>query len=81
MTAIRWLQAHRRLARLVSRGPVRSWISRRVWAELEADPEFVAAMKRGQDDLTAGRFYRWHDRTGLDAGFTHITVSATDQRR
>jgi hypothetical protein len=41
---IRRPQAHPRLARLLVRGPIRSWVSRRVWAELEARPGFMEAI-------------------------------------
>ena len=59
MTTARWLQSHRTLARLFVRGPVKAWVSRRVWAEAEADPAFVAGMEQGMADLAAGRFVRW----------------------
>jgi hypothetical protein len=65
VTVIRWLRAHRRLARLIHRGPIRAWISRRVWAEAEADRVFVASMAQGLADVAAGRLYRLEMRDGV----------------
>ena len=59
-----WLQRHRTLARLVSRGPVRAWIGRRVWAEAAADPVFRAGIEQGKADYAAGRFYHYETETG-----------------
>lgn len=56
MTA-RWLQSHRTLARLFVRGPVKAWVSRRVWAEIERDPAFMAGIQQGMRDIAAGRTY------------------------
>jgi len=58
---IRFLQRHRTAARLLNRGPVRRWIARRVWDELEHDPAFVEGMARGRADIEAGRVVRWED--------------------
>ena len=59
MSVWRWVAAHRTLARLIVRGPVRTWIAGLVWREAEADPAFRDAMARGQADLAAGRWYHW----------------------
>lgn len=54
---VRFLIRHPRLMR----GPVQRWVSRRVWAELEADPNFNEAMRQAEADLSAGRGvpFRW----------------------
>lgn len=56
MVTARFIQSHRTLARLFVRGPVKAWVSRRVWAEAMADPAFAAALEQGKADLAAGRF-------------------------
>jgi hypothetical protein len=59
MKAWRWLAAHRTLARLIVRGPIREWISRRVWADIEKEASFLSAFREGQADFAAGRWYHW----------------------
>jgi len=59
----RWIQRHRALTRFISRGPIRGWISRRIWTEATADPAFVEGIRQGRADYAAGRFYTWDPET------------------
>lgn len=61
---IRFVQRHRTLAALVQGTPLRSWISRRVWSELESDPAFVEGVVKGLADLKVGRRVPWSDMAG-----------------
>lgn len=61
---IRFIQRHPRLAARLHRSPLRSLVSRLVWAELERDPAFVASVNEGLADLAAGRFVPWRDIVG-----------------
>jgi predicted transcriptional regulator len=55
----RVIQKHRTLIGFVNRGPIRDWLSRRVWAEAMADPAFVEGLERGKADFEAGRVVPW----------------------
>lgn len=78
---IRFLQRHRSIGHLISRGPIRSWISRRVWAELERDPVFIAAMAKGEADLRAGLFVPWRDVVGRTSFYrVRIVADTVDPR-
>lgn len=54
-----WLQSPigRRVNRALHRfGPWQRWTARKVWAEIERDPVFMAGIEAGKADLAAGRF-------------------------
>lgn len=59
----RWVQRHRTLAGIVARLRP-GLLDRLVWAEIEADPTFVAAMAEGQVDFEAGRWFTLDTATG-----------------
>ena len=51
-----WRLATLPLARYWLR-PFHDWWSRRLWAALEAEPGFNAAMREAEADIEAGRWY------------------------
>jgi len=38
-----------------------------IWAHMEADPSFNEEMRRGREDIAAGRLHRWEDIKGEGA--------------
>lgn len=67
MNALRvaaFFSRHKRLNRVVNRGPVRDWLSRSIWADLEAQPGFNEQMRAAEAEIASGRFYTLDPVTG-----------------